>query len=258
MLCAATDDLEKKQIRKLKTRLSELIDSTDKITARCIIRMLESPPDPEEPDKLDATFECILSRLESFLEEYGMQHQSWGDFFDKSKPVTIIRMGNMLNSKDNPLADMLVASLYNYQITNHRIPMAIILDEIQDQNFSPTSPNYQMLAKSRKIGVSLIGATLHYRTKGVAYGEAMSFADTHIFLKPTPSAIRQVAEVLGLDSKEGYERLKKMRVGDCYVSSNMYSKVEGINVPAIISGRVPQEEELPATDGHQYYGNTCS
>ena len=258
MLCAATDDLDKSQVRKLKTAISPLLDRSDKITLQNIIQALKTPPDPDHPQNLNPTYECILARLGSLFEdinEYGMQSQGWGTFFESAHPITIIRMRNSTSSKDNPLVDMLVASLYNYQAANHKVPLAIICDEIQDQNFSPVSPNYQMLAKTRKLGISFIGSTLHYRTQGVAYGEAMALADIRIFLKPTPNSIRLVAQEVGLDSAEGLARLKKMQVGDCIVSCNCYSKTEGRNIPAVLSGRVPSESDLPATDGHQYYGN---
>lgn|GEM_PF-6683529 len=250
VLSAAMKDLTESKIRKLRKAVSEMLKEKDDIQPSDILTSLSA-------DEEDATYASLLNRLESVMEdinEYGMLSGAWEDIFPKSKNIVIVRTSSSYASKDNPLVDMMIATLYHYQELHNEIPLAIVLDEIQDQNFAKGSPNCQILEKGRKYGASLICATLHYRNRGCDYGEAMSNVDINIFMKPTSSSIGLVASELGYEDDE-IDYLKRMDKGDCIISCSFYDREERENCPAVLVGKVPDESVIPATRGCQRCGN---
>ncbi|MEE5994215.1 MAG: type IV secretion system DNA-binding domain-containing protein [Oscillospiraceae bacterium] len=250
VLSAAMKDLTESKIRKLRKVISEMLKEKDDVQPSDILASLSA-------DEEDATYASLLNRLESVMEdinEYGMSSGTWDDIFPKSKNIVIVRTSSSYASKDNPLVDMLIATLYHYQELHNEIPLAIVLDEIQDQNFAKGSPNCQILEKGRKYGASLICATLHYRNRGCDYGETMSNVDINIFMKPTSSSIGLVASELGYQGDK-IDYLKRMDKGDCIISCNFYDKEEKENCPAVLVGKVPDESVIPAVKGYQRIGN---
>lgn len=257
ILTAATDGLSAVQSNKLKAALQEMLLKLRSMTRISTQRILE------RFDEEDTTYASLISRFASVfedIEECGMSEKTWSEFLSIRQKVIVIRTETSFTESGNQLFDMMLATLYNYQVKHQDSHLDIIIDEVQAQNTAKESPIYKILKEGRKLHMAFIGATQAYHTRGDRIGDTMNIADTKIFLKPTPDAERAVASALDYnDSKRSI--FHKMERGQCLVSGNFYSKEKKHNCPAVISGDVVKTPLDTLTDiirrnrPENYYGN---
>lgn len=201
----------------------------------------------------EATLNSLLNRVEPLfedIEECGMADRSWGEFFRSSNSIIVIRTNSAYTESGNQLIDMLLATLYNYQHDNPQVTLDVLIDELQNQNFSKTGPIRKLMKEGRKIHMSFFGATQDYYPRNTELGSVMGKAGTQIFLRPTPNSANVVAAELRF-SKADMERFDSMMRGDIIVKANLFDKKLSRNVPTTISGRVDDYPKIP----DNYYGN---
>ena len=145
---------------------------------------------------------------------------------------------------------MMMATLYNYQCDNPQIPLDVFIDELQNQNFSKTSPIRKVMKEGRRFHISFFGATQDYYPRNTELGSVMGKAGTQIFLRPTPNSENVVASELRY-RKADMLRFDSMQRGDIIVKGNLYSKESGCNIPTTLSGHV---DDCPKVLSN-YYGN---
>ena len=257
ILTAATDSLSAIQSNKLKAALQEMLLNLPSMTRISTQRILE------RFDEEDTTYASLISRFTSVfedIEDCGMSEKTWSEFLSIRQKVIVIKTETSFTESGNQLFDMMLATLYNYQVKHQDSQLDIIIDEVQNQNTAKGSPIYKILKEGRKLHMAFIGATQAYHTRGDRIGDTMNIADTKIFLKPTPDAERAVASALDYnDSKRS--AFHKMERGQCLISSNFYSKEKKQNCPAVISGDVVKTPLDTLTDiirnnlPENYYGN---
>ncbi|MDD6098449.1 MAG: hypothetical protein PUB66_06965 [Oscillospiraceae bacterium] len=223
------------QSSSMKSVISDLFSVTDKdekISPEDILCLFN--------DK-NPTHKSIITRLSSVfndIEGFGMSEKTWADFISQSKNIIIITMANCVSDTgNNPLCDMMLATLFNYQLRNSDCQLDIIIDEIQNQNMNPTGPIMKIMKEGRKYLISFVGATQPYSKKGNAVGDAMQYAATNIFLKPTSGSETDVASELNLKQHE-IKKFNNMQPGECFVKGDLYNTEFKRNNPAILRGKV--------------------
>lgn len=234
ILSAAASDLSTVQFRTLKTVLSGILsitNSDEQIRPEDIMAFF---------DENDHTQKSLINRFYSIFEDIescGMSDKTWGQFIEDSKEVIIISTQSAFTQNGNQLIDMLLATLYNYQLQGTDYQLDIVIDEMQNQNISDGNPVRKILKEGRKYHIAFIGATQQYFQKGDPVGKVMNNAETLIFLKPTTDSEKDVATVLGFKKNE-INKFHTMNRGDCIISGKFYSKKTGCNLPAVLSGKV--------------------
>jgi len=196
-------------------------------------------------DEKDKNAQSVLNRLDAVFDDIndiGMAQDTWEDLFDTCKPVIVISSSTGAGDNNHQLIDMMLASLYNYQLLRNNEQLNIIIDEIQNQNLTKYSPIFKILSEGRKYHIAFVGATQPFHIKGDNVGDVMSKADTQIFLKPELESENNVAKVLGYDSKKR-QYFARMERGDCIINGSLYNKAKGRNCPAAIKGHVAKATE---------------
>lgn len=252
ILQSGIGELSASQTNALRRLLSSIINKLGKngrITCTAIINELNNG----KTEETSATYESLLNRLEPLIEdieERGMADRTWKHFLDRSRIITIIRTDPAYTESGNQLIDMMMATLYNYQCDNPQIPLDVFIDELQNQNFSKTSPIRKVLKEGRRFHISFFGATQDYYPRNTELGSVMGKAGTQIFLRPTPNSENVVASELRY-RKADMLRFDSMQRGDIIVKGNLYSKESGCNIPTTLSGHVDDCPKVPSN----YYGN---
>lgn len=252
ILQSGIGELSASQTNALRRLLSSIINKLGKngrVTCTAIINELNNG----KTEETSATYESLLNRLEPLIEdieERGMADRTWKHFLDRSRIITIIRTDPAYTESGNQLIDMMLATLYNYQCDNPQIPLDVFIDELQNQNFSKTSPIRKVLKEGRRFHISFFGATQDYYPRNTELGSVMGKAGTQIFLRPTPNSENVVASELRY-KKADMLRFDSMQRGDIIVKGNLYSKESGCNVPTTLSGHVDDCPKIPSN----YYGN---
>ncbi len=225
------------------------LNECDRHNCKTIIRRLNGG----RKNDGEATLNSLLNRFEPLfedIEECGMADRTWNSFLGCSKKITIIRTDSAYTESGNQLIDMLLATLYNYQHDNPQVTLDVLIDELQNQNFSKTGPIRKLMKEGRKIHMSFFGVTQDYYPRNTELGSVMGKAGTQIFLRPTPNSANVVAAELRF-SKADMERFDSMMRGDIIVKANLFDKKLSRNVPTTISGRVDDYLKIP----DNYYGN---
>ena len=130
-----------------------------------------------------------------------------------------------------------MATLYNYQHDNQQVALDVFIDEIQNQNFTKTSPIRKIMKEGRNSHISFFGATQDYYPHNIDLGSVMGKAGTQIFLKPASNSESLVLAELRYRKSELY-RFDDMERGDIIVKANLFNQKLGRNVPVILSGHV--------------------
>lgn len=234
ILSAPFNTLSEAQSNAIKNALSEFLTAVDK-SDRLLPKDMLSFFDEDTP-----THRSIRNRLSSVfddIEDSEMSRDTWAEFIEKSKNVIIITMNNCTSESGNQLVDMMLATLFNYQVNDSERQLNIIIDEIQNQNMSETGPIMKIMKEGRKYRISLIGATQPFSKKGDDVGRTMKYATTNIFLKPTSDSESDAAAVLGFNKLE-INKFHTMKPGDCFIYGYLYNNESKRNEPATIKGKV--------------------
>ena len=207
------------------------LNECDRHNCKTIIRRLNGDGKRSGTETLDSLLNSIEPLFED-IEVCRMGDMSWGEFLRNSKNIVVIR-----TESGNQLVDMLLATLYNYQHDNPQVALDVFLDELQNHNFTKTSPIRKIMKEGRNSHISFFGATQDYYPRNTELGSVMGKAGTQIFLKPSANSESLVLAELRYRKAELY-RFDDMERGDIIVKANLFNQKLGRNVPTIISGHV--------------------
>ena len=259
VLRAATGAIDKRISRKLKGLLSDyLTDKEGSVDLNNLCSKLEQA----------GSFGTeIADRIESVLSdirEVGYEKQNWDDLFLQERKIIVINLGNEVGDTNHQLLDMMVGSLFNWQMTHDSGFLSIAIDELIDQDFSTGSPLQTIVKQGRKYHSALIGATQDYYNQGSSNLDTMKQANIKSFCRPGKSEDR-VAQKLGY--RDAIDAgFNKFKVGDTILEFDGYNKETGENEALTMKGRVVdfaetylyekfKEEYLKPKYPPGYYGN---
>lgn len=174
----------------------------------------------------------LISSTLDDIELIGFEDQGWGEFFEKSKRIPVILLGDEVDSKVHTVLDVLVSSAFTWQRDHNTAPLSVVIDEIKMQNFSEGSPLHTILTQGRKFSARLIGITQQYISNGSHAIDVMKEAGIKIFFRPAKSLDRIAAELRYKSPADA--GFASMGIGDYILSCDAFNKVDGINEPVVL------------------------
>ena len=238
VLRAAAGPIDKGTSRKLKGFLSDYLkDKEYSVSLNNLCSELEYAGDFGAE---------IADRVESVLDdinEVGFEEQTWDDLFLQGRKIIVINLGNEVGDSTHQLLDMLVGSLFNWQMSHDSGFLSIAIDELIDQDFSTGSPLQTIVKQGRKFHTALIGATQDYFNQGSSYFDVMKQANIKSFCRPGKSEDR-VAQKLGYSNVTD-AGFNKFKAGDTILEFDGYNKGTGENEALTLKGRVVNFIETP-------------
>ncbi len=238
VLRAATGAIDKSISRKLKGFLSDYL--TDKEYS---VDLNELCSELEKAGPFGAEVSDRIESVLADLREVGSEEQTWDDLFLQGRKIIVINLGNEVGDSTHQLLDMLVGSLFNWQMSHDSGFLSIAIDELIDQDFSTGSPLQTIVKQGRKFHTALIGATQDYFNQGSAHLDVMKQANMKSFCHPGKSEDR-VAQKLGFSNAVD-AGFNKFKAGDTILEFDGYNKETGENEALTIKGRVVDFVETP-------------
>lgn len=214
IVSAHIQNMGKVQKAALRTGISDLMENR----SVNMIDLYERLTDESMSDSLVMQFEDMLS---CFLE-YASSDRSWGEFFDDSKGIIVISTDAVSCSSGSALVDMLLMSLFYTQRNNPTQHIAVFIDEIQNQNFSPNGAISQILKEGRKYHISLNYATQFLPSNNKDLLKVINLAALRVFLQPDTISAKSISKTIGVPVTE----LTSMEQGECYINGNLYNHKE--------------------------------
>ncbi len=238
VLRAAAGPIDKGTSRKLKGFLSDYLkDKEYSVSLNNLCSELEYAGDFGAE---------IADRIESVLDdinEVGFEEQTWDDLFLQGRKIIVINLGNEVGDSTHQLLDMMVGSLFNWQMSHDAGFLSIAIDELIDQDFSTGSPLQTLVKQGRKYHSALIGATQDYYNQGSSHLDVMKQANMKSFCRPGKSE-DHVAQKLGY--RDAFDAgFYKFSAGDEILEFDGYNKETDENEALIIKGRVVNFVETP-------------
>ncbi len=241
VLRAATGPIDKGTSRKLKGFLSDYLkDKEYSVSLNNLCFELE-----ETVGWGAEITDCVQSVLDD-INEVGYEEQTWDDLFLQERKIIVINLGNEVGDSTHQLLDMMVGSLFNWQMSHDAGFLSIAIDELIDQDFSTGSPLQTLVKQGRKFHAALLGATQDYFNQGSSHLDVMKQANMKSFCRPGKSEDR-VAQKLGYSNAvdAGFNKFKP---GDTIIEFDGYNKETGENEALTIKGRVVNFVETPLYD----------
>lgn len=226
---AAVGRLEKDQTRALRNK-----NNSVELNSLCKSAILKNP----FLAKIAKHFGSVIQDL----MDIGFDNRSWSDLFTKNK-IIVLNLGLEVGESSHQLLDMLLGSLFNWQMTHDSKFLSIAIDELIDQDFSKGSPLSTIVKQGRKFHTALLGATQDYYNQGSSYLDTMKQANIKSFCRPGKSEER-VAQKLGYSNAidAGFHKFKS---GDTILEFDAYNKEIGGNEAITLRGRVVDFVDTP-------------
>lgn len=238
VLRAATGSLNNGIARKLKGFLSDYLKGkkyTIDFNDLCYKLARSEALGSEIADSIQSVFDDI--------KDIQFKNQSWDDLFLKNGKIIVINLGNEVGDSTHQLLDMMIGSLFNWQMTHDSAFLSIAIDELIDQDFSKGSPLSTIVKQGRKFHTALIGATQDYYNQGSSNLDTMKQANMKSFCRPGKSEDR-VAQKLGYSNAVD-AGFNKFRAGDTILEFDGYNKETDENEALTLKGRVVDFVETP-------------
>ena len=214
--------------KRQRAELNRCIDNLMENGSVSMMDLYEEIMEGEVSDSLSMQFEEILS---VFLE-YKLSKKSWGEFLKNQNGMIVISSAALSGSGGSALVDMLLMSLFYYQRNNPDRHIAVVIDEVQNQNCGKGSAIEQVLKEGRKYHMSLIYATQYLSETNKERMKTMNNAGMKVYLHPDSTSAKSIARTLNIPAG----RLNSMKQGECYVEGMLYNNKDHANRPGIIHG----------------------
>lgn len=215
-----------KQSPTLEEKIRTLIESGD-LSAVNMYDILTSYY-PEDQDSLQLQVRECLS---GFIE-FECANRNWDDFFSNCKDIIIISMDASSKAGVYALIDFLMMSLFQHQHFNPEKPLALFVDEIQNQNMRENSPIYQILRLGRKYRTGLNYATQFMSKVSKDSNAVLEMANLSVYFQPDNTSTASVAKNIGLPKKE----LICMNVGECYIKGDIFNYNSNHSIGTVLHG----------------------
>ena len=221
--------LDKDEIKIVEGIISDMLKKAPTLTA-VSIEVLRNTL--KRGSKVGNKVFSLISATIDDIELIGFEEQGWGEFFEKSKKIPVILLGDETDEKVHPVLDVLVASAFAWQRDHNTAPLSVVIDEIKMQNFSEGSPLHTILTQGRKFNTKLVGMTQQYISTGSHAIDVMKEAGIKIFFRPAKSLDRIAVE---LEYKNPADAgFGSMGIGDFILSCDAFNKVDGVNEELVI------------------------
>ena len=206
------------------------------------------------------TGEKIIPVIEH-IRKIGFDNMTWEDLFNDNK-IIVVNLGNEVGAMTHQLLDILVGSIFRWQICHDSKFLSIMIDELMDQNLAQNTPINTILCEGRKFHTALFGAKQDFFNIGSSHDDVLKQANMKSFCRPGKSEDR-IARMLGFTNAivAGFPDFIS---GDTIMDADFFDRELGINTPDRIRGRVVDFVDTPYYDlfkekylkpPENYYGN---
>lgn len=217
-------NMGKVQKAALRQGITDLIESNE----LNMMDLYERLTDSRVSDSLALQFEDMLC---CFLE-YNLSDKSWDEFLNSSKDIVVISSDAISGTGGSALVDMLLMSLFYNQRNNPKKHLAVFIDEIQNQNFSPNGAITQILKEGRKYHIALNYATQFLPSGNKDMLKVMNLAAIKVFLQPDEISAKTISKSLNVQTNI----LCSMNQGECYINGTLYNNTAQSVKNGIIHG----------------------
>ncbi|CAH0417940.1 ATP-binding protein [Periweissella ghanensis] len=146
----------------------------------------------------------LRGRLEPLIERDPFNYTdefNWSQLLTNHGIVHIFQLSLLQPTIQKAMIEFLLWDLYQYsQGGSKDKPIPIVLDEVQNLDFSSTSPFVKILREGRKFGWSGIFATQDIDSVNGDAKDALFNVGTQVHFKPTESQVANVAKLMATDS----------------------------------------------------------
>lgn len=172
--------------------------------------------------------EKVYNRLSVLLDRDPFTYEKefdWSTYFNYEGKVTVIQMVQFQRQLQNVMTEFLLWDIFNHsQASDDGALYPVFLDEIQNLNFSPSSPVVKILREGRKFGWSGIFATQAMSSiKGEV--DALYNAAEQIHFLPPEDQVSSLASYIASkpnDKAVFSSRLRSLKKGQCLVCGQIY------------------------------------
>ena len=224
IVSASISNMGKRQRAELNRCIENIMEKSN----LSMVDLYEEIMEGEVSDSLSMQLEEVLS---VFLE-YTLSKKSWGEFLEEQNGMIVISFAALSGSGGSALVDMLLMSLFYYQRNNPDRHIAIVIDEVQNQNCGKGSAIEQVLKEGRKYHMSLVYATQYLSETNREQMKTMSGAGMKVYLHPDSTSVKSISKTVGVSVSE----LNSMRQGECYVDGTLYNNKDQANRNGIVHG----------------------
>ena len=242
ILLSAAYDATIAQADKLKNLLLENSDKIyidNKVSPKALKELLVN--DNSTLSALRDKLNPLLTHIdESSDHNNSAPKKTWKELLDLKQNFLIFSLDAHLEKQGKKLFDILLASLYYYHSKHRDKNIWIFIDEIFDHNLKENGIINSIFTQGRRSRLSIIGATQNYRISRSEEWTTLNNARTKIFFAPHTSSVNDVMTELDMPQSER-RLLSQMQIGECIISSELYSKKTKSNQPAIVHGKVPEK-----------------
>ena len=193
----------------------------------------------EDGSTLSAIKAKLIPTLNFFEKRKNNNPQTWKQLIEKSPKTIVFLLDGRSGVFSKKIFDILIASLYNYHTKHRAEKLFIFIDEVKYRNLCENGIINQIFTKGRKHKLCLITATQSFKISRQEEWETLNNARTKIFFRPHINSIDAVMTALNLPQSER-RIFSEMQEGDCFISSELYSKKTCSNRSAIVRGKVPE------------------
>lgn len=163
--------------------------------------------------------ESLLDRLNELLDKnpFKLGDFNW-DVLDNSGEVTIIQLAGYKKEIQQIITELILWDLWNYKIQQGNVnnPFAVVLDEIQNLDFSDRSPCKKILTEGRKYGWAGIFATQSLKSFKIGAKSDLNNCAEKIFFRPTDDSLDEVANSISKKDKSTWHtELENLKKGKC-------------------------------------------
>ncbi len=178
-----------------------------------------------------------LNPLIDLICNYELPNRTWAELFTKPRHIIVISVPGSRMQRSNPLFNMLLFNLYQYQkyaFDKHvSVPLDIIVDELHDEDLIKSRMIREILEEGRHYQIGFAAGTHSFKTEKQLRA-VMGNAAIKIFLKPDGESYKVLLAHLG-DPAIDIDFLRNMK-RNCIVEAEFYSKEVGENTPTILTG----------------------
>lgn len=215
-----------KQTPTLEEKIRTLIESGDLSAVNMYDILTTDYTEDQESLQLQMK-ECL-----SCFINFKCSDRNWNDFFTNCKDIIIISMDAFSKTGGYALIDFLMMSLFKHQQFNYEKPIALFIDEIQNQNIRESSPIHQILRLGRKYRTGLNYATQFMSKISKDSNAVLEMANLSVYFQPDNTSAASVAKNLGLPKKE----IICMNVGECYIKGDIFNYNSNHSIGTILHG----------------------
>lgn len=148
---------------------------------------------------------------------------SWKDVFNNTGEIHIFQLKGFQRQIQQVMIEFMMWDLFQYATKSgtEDTPLPIVLDEIQNLNFSANSPAVKILREGRKFGLSGIFATQSLDSMKGTDSEAIYNAAQQVHFLPPDSQVKNLAKSMtssAVDAREVESQLKTLHKGEAIIN----------------------------------------